>query len=237
MIIKMIPIYIVSYKNQDRKLRMIDRFKKLNLDNYITFTSEVDHDDSRLTSISHESKRGCSALLQHLDSLRNFLNTEEESCIVCEDDIYISKTLSEKLPSILYDFKLMNLDILMLSYILPIKIQMDHEYHQYYFPYYNKPEDKILINYSHTYHHYPNDIWGAQMYLVSRNYARYILENFDITHDTTIEKFKDCPLVDWIITKNGNRALIYPMLAVEENGINYNREAYLEVNYKPELFY
>lgn len=233
----MIPIYIVSYKNQDRKSRMIERFKKLNLDNYITFISEVNHDDNRLSSITEEFKRGCSTILQHLDCLKNFLNTNQEYCIVCEDDIYISKTFSEKLPSIIHDFKLMNLDILLLSYILPIKIQMEHEYHQYYFPYYNSNEHKILINYSHTYHHYPNDIWGSQMYLVSRSYAKYILEKFDITPDTTIEKFKDCLLIDWIITKNGNRAIIYPMLAVEENGINYNREAYLEVNYKPELFY
>ena len=60
------------------------------------------------------------------------------------------------------------------------------------------------------------------MYLITRNYAKFLLDNYyydysDKTlNDNSIKQFS----ADWIITKNGNRALIYPMLAVEDGNAN-----------------
>ena len=98
---------------------MIDRFGKLNLSDRVVFIPEVEIDDARLTEIPDRLKRTSSITLQHIDSLTAFLKTTDKYCIICEDDIYISKSFSEKIGSILYDFELLNLDLLLLGYILP----------------------------------------------------------------------------------------------------------------------
>ena len=218
----MIPIYIVSYQNEERRKRMIHRFKTLRLDHLITFTPEVRQTDRRLSFMAE--KRNASIMLQHLDSLRLFLETSHECCIVCEDDIHISKTFAEKLPAILHDFKEMKMDVMMLGYILTFSIDMNSEFHQGYFPYANKQDDRILMA-SHTYHSYPDDIWGSQMYLVSRSYASYLLDTYDCAEKNieTIQKKPYNP--DWVITKPSKRVLIYPMVALEEKndgGQNYD---------------
>lgn len=224
----MIPIYIVSYKNPGRRERMISRFTSLRMENMVTFTSEVERDDPRLLIQPEKNRRVYAIMLQHLDSLRLFLESSHEYCIVCEDDVHISNMFAEKFPTILHDFKTMNLDIMMLGYILTFEIDMDTEYHKGYFPYINNEEDRIYMN-SHTYHSYPNDIWGSQMYLVSRSYAKYLLDNYDLNEMNieTINSVNYNP--DWIITKNGKRALIYPMVALEEKNddeqnYDYNKQ-------------
>ena len=55
------------------------------------------------------------------------------------------------------------------------------------------------------------------MYLLSRSYAKYLIDTFTI--DWAFNN-KDKPYSpDWIITKNGNRALIWPPLGVEEGEV------------------
>jgi len=68
------------------------------------------------------------------------------------------------------------------------------------------------------------------MYMISRDYAKIILESF--TLDYAYDNMDDKPFSsDWVITKNGNRALIYPMIAVEE-GINISGDYYQEIFHK-----
>ena len=217
----MVPIYIVSYQNADRRERMMQRFKTLRLDHLVTFTPEVHQDDSRLGLVAE--KRTASIMLQHLDSLRLFLSTTHEYCIVCEDDIHISKTFAEKLPAILHDFKEMKMDVMMLGYILTFSIDMNSGFHQSYFPYINKQDDRILMA-SHTYHSYPDDIWGSQMYLVSRSYASYLLDTYDCVEKNIETILKKPYNPDWVITKPAKRVLIYPMVALEEK--NDGRQNY-----------
>lgn len=200
------PIYIVSYKNEERKQRMINRFKNFN----IKFTKEVEIDDDRLSIYKDKDieKRTWSIMLQHLDSMRDFYdNTNSKICIICEDDIHISKTMEEDIEQIIKDFFMLKLDVLMLGYLCPFKIAKD----SFYFP-------LLHENSNYKYHTYPNDIWGTQMYMISRDYAKYLLDFYTVSHAyETKDTHPYSP--DWIITKNGKRALINPMIAVEE-GIN-----------------
>jgi hypothetical protein len=55
---------------------------------------------------------------------------------------------------------------------------------------------------------------GAQMYMLTRKYAKYLLDHFPI--EWKLKNINNPWSPDWIITKNGKRAMIYPMLAVEE---------------------
>lgn len=217
----MIPIYVVSYNRPDRRERMIQRFTTLRLEHMVTFIPEVHTTDSRLQTLEETQKRNASIMLQHLDSLRLFLSSSSEYCIVCEDDIHISKSFTEKLPTILHDMKLLKIDVLMIGYILTFHIDMNTSFHQGYFPYTNGNEDRICMS-SHTYHSYPDDIWGSQMYMISRPYATYLLNTYSSPTSSTYNP-------DWIITKpkinDFKRSLIYPMLALEEknnSGQNYD---------------
>ena len=55
------------------------------------------------------------------------------------------------------------------------------------------------------------------MYMVSRNHATNLIERYTIEHAIeTINIVHFSP--DWTLTKYGKKAIIYPMIAVEEGG-------------------
>lgn len=197
----MVLFYVINYKDDERKRRMINRFKCLDID--LHFVDPVHESDPRLVD-TPLYKRTSAIMLQHLDSIRNFYeNTSADHCIVCEDDIHISKHLARDMPEIIENFEELKLDILLLGYLFPYKL--DGNWH---FPV-RKDTEK------YSYHGYPDDIWGSQMYLISRKHAKYLLDTFTIDFAIDqLEKIHYNP--DWTITKYGRRAVITPMLAVEE---------------------
>jgi hypothetical protein len=225
------PIYVVNFKDDLRKNRMIDRFKTVGYE--LKFVPPVTKDDPRLDIKNLEfEKRTWSIMLQHLDSVRDFYeNTTDDHCIVCEDDIMISKNFNTELPIIIKDFNELELDILLLGYLFPHKI---YELNHYF-----SLKNPNKINY--TYHNYPDDLWGCQMYLISRKYAKYLLDTFTIEYAiNNLNKPYYSP--DWVITKNGNRAIIYPLIAVEEGDTktdhvgqnDFHRQCFLR-NYNPNV--
>jgi len=194
-------IYCLSFKNPTRKLEMENRFKQLNLD--CIFYDGVDLDDPRM-----QNNIGWSIMLGALDIIKKFYDSEKEFGIFCEDDVFIHKDLKIMLPSIIEDFKLMNLDILLLGYLVPFEIK------SHYSNFELKSYDQTL---NYVYHNYPDDLWGGQMFMFSKKHAKYLLEKYTIEYanktliDNTLSPFSG----DFTLTKQGNRALIYPMLAVE----------------------
>ena len=69
------------------------------------------------------------------------------------------------------------------------------------------------------------DVWGTQMYMLSREQAVRILIKYG---DDYADRFLANPAgytpfsADWSITKEGRRALIYPMLAIEDGLSEYD---------------
>jgi len=207
--LKNIPIYVINYKDNDRRNRMIHRFKLFDVEPI--FPSAVETTDERIKSINIPNKRVCSIMLQHLDAVQLFYEkTQAEYCIVCEDDIYISNTFDKDIESIIQSNQTLKLDLILLGYLLPFKIDMNSYLHKQYFT-------LIHTDDNFSYHTYPNDIWGAQMYLITRPYAKFLLETFTIEYALKPGSQPYNP--DWTITKNGKRAIINPMIAVEE-GVN-----------------
>jgi hypothetical protein len=219
-----IPIYVVNFKNDERKERMINRFSDIGMG--LIFVDPVEVSDKRLKYLPY--KRTSAIMVQHLDCIRHFLEyTSYKYCIVCEDDILISKHLNKKLPEIIQDFEELELDSLLLGYLLSHR-SIDGNWH---FP-------KLKQKEGYSYHGYPDDIWGSQMYLISRKQAyslltkftpKFALDNLDIVHYNP----------DWTITKHGKRAIIYPMLAVEEGETNTDHQGQnefhktcFEINFK-----
>jgi GR25 family glycosyltransferase involved in LPS biosynthesis len=203
-----VPIYVVNYKNDERKQRMINRFKDIGMD--LIFIPPVTVDDPRLKYLPH--KRTSSIMVQHLDCIKHFVkDTSCNYCIVCEDDILISKHFHEKLPKIIQDFEDLELDSLLLGYLLCHPI-IEGNWH---FPVFKQREDDTEL----SYRGYPDDIWGSQMYLISRKQGETLLSTF--TPDYALDNLDVVPYnPDWTITKHGKRAILYPMMAVEEGNTN-----------------
>ena len=223
----MVLFYVINFNDDERKKRMISRFRTMDID--LQFVEPVYETDSRLL-FTDLHKRTSAIMLQHLDSIRHFYEqTSAEYCIVCEDDIHISKDLSKDMPEIIKNFEELKLDLLLLGYLYPHSL--DGNWH---FP-------VLKDTQKYNYHGYPDDIWGSQMYLISREHAKNILSKFSI--DWAIFNINDTHYnPDWTITKFGKRAVISPMIAVEEgteksghDGQSQFHNDCREANYNPTI--
>ena len=197
----MVLFYVINFNDDERKQRMIDRFSSIDID--LQFIDPVYENDHRLFD-TNLYKRTSSIMIQHLDSIKHFYEkTSAKYCVVCEDDIHISKNLANDLPEIIKNFEELKLDILLLGYLFPHSLNEN-----WHFPVLKDTE-------KYNYHGYPDDIWGSQMYLISRDHAKNILDKYTI--DWAVENIERTHYnPDWTITKFGKRAVISPMIAVEE---------------------
>ena len=202
--------YCLSYKNEERRAKMTTRFNVLNLK--VHFYEGVNFDDDRLLPLKNNlgAKKCWTCTYGHLDMIHTFLNESKEYGVFCEDDVYLHKNLAYEIPNLIHDFKTMKLDILLLGYLTQ-----------------NKPQDstKRDINGSHIYYNYSDDLWGAQMYMISRSYATYLIDTYyygyaekSLKTELKLKPFSS----DFTITKDGNKALVFPMYAVEDGLTHYD---------------
>jgi GR25 family glycosyltransferase involved in LPS biosynthesis len=230
-------VYCLSFKNDERKISMKSRFEKLNID-YI-FYDGVDFNDKRIHPDSYKQCWSC--MYGHLDMIQMFYNDNNINYgIFCEDDIYIHKDFKEFIPQIIKDFQYLKLDVLLLGYLIPFIIKYNYINFEV--------KDNNFNSNNFKYHNFPNELWGTQMYMLSKEYAKKILENYNELSNYSIRTLTDNSLTpfsaDWTITKDGNRALIMPCLAVEDNKKIYhndpNQERFHkichEIQYDPNVF-
>jgi len=208
--------YCLSFKNETRRSKMIKRFQHFDLS--LNCYDGVSFDDERMQKLPPDFpyKKTFSYTYGHFDLVYKFYyETDKEYGVFCEDDVLLHKDFSNKLSKVIDEFKIMNLDLLLLGYLPHFKIE---EYHggfhlKHYFE-----------NNNYKYHNYPNELWGAQMYMLSRAHAKTLIDKY--CGDYPDRALVDSSLVpfssDWTITKDGNRALIYPMIAMEDGDTNYD---------------
>ena len=202
--IENVSFYCINYKDELRKNKMTKRFNSLNIN--LFFVDPVENDDIRLEKTPNKNDlRVWSIMSQHLDSIRHFLlNSSNEYCVVCEDDVLISKDIVNDFPEIISTFNNLKLDVLVLGYLVPYKI-FDWFTH---FP-------LKYRNDKYSFYEFPNDLWGSQMYMISRKNAEHLLEKYTIEYAiSTIGTETFSP--DWTLTKHGRRSILYPMIALEE---------------------
>lgn len=229
----MATIYCISYGNPARKQRMIERAEKVGLSIEFPDLFGPDTDEVKATMMHFpqdkwDSIKKCHSLVvNHLQMLRVFLATDSKYGIICEDDVYLRNSFKDDLPEIKDLFDKHELDILLLGYLI------------------NQHPDQLLtkVDSSDTYsvYRYPDDLWGTQMYMVSRKFAEALLSKYTIEW---IAKNPDQPFgSDWIISKNGNRMALFPLLAVEEGVIDCTHYGQItfhrnctEFNYSPDKY-
>ena len=213
-----IPIYCVTYKNPERRKRIFIRFETIGLP--FEFVESVDADDPQIRppddimEMTRQAKRwnphAYSCMHGHFFAIEQFLKTDKEIAIICEDDIMLRKDFAEELPIVLANFKRQSLDVLLLGYL------DDHSKPAYVT--YRRP----LKSPAFSYHSYEDDWaqWGTQMYMIHRRHAEMLWNNYGPHTDFKIQSLIRHDIEYWyadcIITKLGNRALISPQMAVEE---------------------
>jgi len=202
-----VRFYTFSYKNPERKKRIEDRFGAEGI--AVQFVDCVETTDPRVSCGPPDAQRPWAIMWNHLDMLKQFLETDALYGIFCEDDIKLRIGFSKILPEVLLAYKRMGFDILLLGYLIQYKLV-------------TTTTDYPMIEEPIAYLRYWNDMWGSQMYLLNRATAQRFLEKYTVEYamstlsDPSLEHFSP----DWTLTKDGDRALVYPMLALEEGVVN-----------------
>ena len=199
----MADIYCLSYNNFIGWENMVNKFSSLGFDDVYIYEG-VGPKDIR---ISEHGLSSC--MLGHMDLIYKFYHTsDKEFGIFCEDDICIHKKLPELVSSIVENCTSNNIELLLIGYLMPYHINSNY---------------KLLFDLydNHKLYTYPDDLWGTQMYMISKNYAKHLLDNYGLDYALNS---KNTPYsADWIITKKtANRAILYPPLCIE-NGENLEK--------------
>jgi len=200
--------YCLTFNNEENKNDMVNRFNGLSID--CKFYMGVDKNNKKINHSKNKySKRQISMLYSHLDILYHFYHkTNKKFAVICEDDISLHIDIKNILRKVIIDFSLLDLDILLLGYMLPYKLRYHHLLSNY------KLKCDMPDNSTFKYHNYPDYLSGTQMYLISRNHAKKLLDNYYNNPNILSNKII---IVDKLFTMTENKALIYPMLAIENN--------------------
>ena len=143
--------------------------------------------------------RSHAIMLNHLDMINAFLNSDAEYGMFCEDDIHIRRTFVKDAQIAIDAYKRLNISVLLLGYLTNYRVS-DTQIHGYH----------ALLETPFVFTSAGPDLWGSQMYMMNKQHAKTCLEMFN---DSTTVKTHYSP--DWTITKTPGAACMYPMLAVE----------------------
>jgi hypothetical protein len=239
-----ISFYCVNFNDEDRRNKMTNRFNYFNFD--LQFVEPVYSSDSRIKNIpTMYDKRTWSIMLQHLDSIKHFLEySDKPYLIVCEDDILISKKFKNDLPDFILNMKEMKLNILLLGYLMDFKFERNMTNYPKIkdcsYCYYNDfPVLKNTDKYLYMDYHY--SLWGCQMYLITREQAIFLTKKYTIEYGINNPNSHFNP--DWTISKDGKKSLVHPVIALEEgnsklgqlNQSNFHERCFL-CHYQENMF-
>jgi len=204
-----VSFYYLSREGTERDIRMVNRFNLLNIP-----TQRVDWmDNDWLISKGYET---FSCMWGHIKMIKEFLASGKEYGIFFEDDVYIRKSLLKEIDIIITKIEEYQLDVLLLGYLINHSPLKSNNFN--------------LFKGSGNIYEYHDELWGSQSYVLTRKHAKYIIDEYNEEYlDALIEsEYDDKKIVpfapDWTITKDGKRAIVYPMYAVEEGNINTDHQ-------------
>lgn len=225
----MIPFYSLCYRDVSKREHLITVARHIRMP--IIFHEGLASDDSRIQGLPSDIARLWSITFGHLDMIRNFLDTSSEDFgIFTEHDILVHKDFPALLTSAVDGMVALDLDVLLLGYL-------------------KHPNGPGLTSIHQqgplTFYSYPDDLWGAQMYILTKEQAKWIVDHIDLAWAKMATKSSNLPPFnpDWMFTKFGRRACVTPMLAVED-GLgkyehvghgNFHRQCF-QHNYHPDLY-
>jgi GR25 family glycosyltransferase involved in LPS biosynthesis len=198
----------LCYKNTQRHKNMKERFYNAGL--ILSIYDGVEHYDPRIVDncvrkTNDSVKRLWSVTYGHLDMIKMFYESSKRYGFFCEYDIVICDKFIEKIPSLMEEFDQLDVDILLLGYMTTCSIPS------------NTSINIDMGKSDYSYHRYSDEQWGAHLYMINKAGAKRILDEYAYGYaDRTINDPSKSFSPDWTITKIQRRALMYPMMAVED---------------------
>lgn len=199
-------IYVLCYNDIKREENMIRRFKEIGTKANICSFIENDNRYQLLLDAGYSNPSGC--FLNHLAMMEEFYNnSSKEFGVFMENDVFLKKTLTKDLNLACDKIKELNLDVLLVGYLINntpeiFGCQLIHE------------DDS-----NNHYYNYNSELWGTQGFILTRAQAKYYIDKYTVQYISD-PNTKETIAADWIFTKQGNRALLYPPLVIEEGIIS-----------------
>lgn len=201
--------YILAFAGSERETRMRSRVQQLGLS--ATFVNAICQKEPWMPN---GLERIASLMVGDRNMMRLFLESGAEFGVFCEDDVHIHKDFTNRIRDVCATMILQDLDIVLLGYLLTHPPTDGGGY---------SPRDPVgtwgmLWN-------YPDHQWGTQSFVLSRSYALYCHEKFSFVYAQRTLRYGvegtgfTCYNPDWLLTKRGRRALVYPMICVEEGNV------------------
>jgi hypothetical protein len=161
----------------------------------------------------------------HIDMLRTFLEDPRapDYGIFCEDDVYIRRDFGILLPVLAALYRAHGLDVFLLGYLEPTRVAKVVIDEPHRFPNTRSALPDLVVR------GYDDSQWGAEMYMMDRRHAQVLVSMYttDFAHRSVLRQDDLPPFSpDWTITKFGNKALVYPMMAVEEGEVVADDDAH-----------
>ena len=202
---KLWSMHCLNYNNPVRHTSMTARFNAVGITDFTMYPG-VPLSDPRINPSDQANVQRChSCMWGHLDMISNFLNNDGSKYgIFCEDDILLDANFMNNINTVIADFEKQSLDVLLLGYLVTYVIEDAPQYQNGSYRYYDYGMESI---------------WGTQMYMLSRAQARRIVNKYTCLEAPTMY---DPFSADWTITKEGNRRIVYPMLAIEDGKSTYD---------------
>jgi GR25 family glycosyltransferase involved in LPS biosynthesis len=193
----MLKVYCLNFENEYRKMKMEKKFNDVGITDYYMYPG-VPLTDPRILKLNPNPNCALSIFFGHLDMIQMFVESEPESeyAIFCEDDLMLHKNIVEIVPFLVEKMKDLDLEILLMGSLLNYKPNSENLL--------DKMPPSLFYSYSDGH-------WGAQMYILRKDYARRLLD------PDFLKENEDFLVADFYITQRTlKKALIYPMLAVED---------------------
>ena len=201
-----IPIYVVTISdNNERRTRLTQRLRYHNLYDNCRFIYGFKSDSSVIEWLGYGSNASAveyATLYSHILAIRSFVDSESEIGLILEDDVVFKNDFCVQVDNVLQNVIFTDLFLLTCLKCNSIKI-----------------EPGI----------YPitRTVYGAQGYLITREYGLKVLQNcdrpgFNITSGR---------LTSEIITMNSGGSFIIPPLVIEEcysSTMNHNVRTHLD---------
>ncbi|HSW76502.1 MAG TPA: hypothetical protein VLG50_05630 [Candidatus Saccharimonadales bacterium] len=199
-------VSIASFRDDARRLKMIKRCQEVGLSaNVYHFTEN----DPRINDVSTilgnpDASKHFVVIFNWLRLCHDFYYHSTKSwCVMMEDDIYLSKSIIYNIPHAIAAMQQLNVDIMLLGYLMTCTPDQAG---------YQKVSSD---SHGFSYYSYPDDLWGSHCFVISKTQAKYFLDKYTNEYIATLQGTGG----DWIFTKDGPRAMMYPPLAVEEGYI------------------
>lgn len=167
----------------------------------------------------------------HLQCLRAFVEDGDvKYAVICEESTHIRREISALMPLLIMHYETLGQDLLLLGYFAPTPHAKKIEY----------AENMTPLVPAITLFRYEHNVWGSQMYLINKTFARILIDTFTPEFaERTLDPSTGAHFsADWTMTKLGKRCMVWPLLghrSLDSTVDDYVRSSHA-ANFDPEVF-